>query len=375
VEPDAEGDIEGSGPLSSRGTGGLPWVDTWVLQDQRTKDGYKRVHRGRSKGIDGVDRDKVWTYFWNMMPVEELDEGIAIMLQKGKLLWPDFSINRDLFCKWMGCWFRMCGDKKRSQEEFWAGTDERSLSVIMTWDSFRKIKRVLSFPTYDDDAQEKLDDMGAGPDRMAFIRRWLHACNKQWKAAWEPGTHLVVDETMVMWTGLGAAHLTYIPRKPSPLGIMMKVACCADSGVLVHAELVEGAEVDHKKKSWAALKSTTACTIRLTNSYQGSGRIVIGDAWFGSVRTVEELRKVGLYAIMCVKQGCAGYPRLELKQAMRTRGDQRFKKRDMWLNAGILPMWAGAHMDKQPLLLCATTGTSLEGEKRYAIDPSSSAAA
>jgi len=40
----------------------------------------------------------------------------------------------------------------------------------MTWDSFRKIKRVLSFPTYDDDAQEKLDDMGAGPDRMAFIR-------------------------------------------------------------------------------------------------------------------------------------------------------------------------------------------------------------
>ena len=36
VEPNAEGDIEGSGPLSYRGAGGLPWVDTWVLQDQRT---------------------------------------------------------------------------------------------------------------------------------------------------------------------------------------------------------------------------------------------------------------------------------------------------------------------------------------------------
>ena len=36
VEPDAEGDIERSGPLSYRDTGGLPWVH----QDHRTKDGY-----------------------------------------------------------------------------------------------------------------------------------------------------------------------------------------------------------------------------------------------------------------------------------------------------------------------------------------------
>jgi len=51
---------------------------------------------------------------------------------------------------------------------------------------------------------------------------------------------------------------------------------------------------------------------------------VIGDAWFGSVRTVEELRDKGLYSIMCIKNGSAGYPRALIKGQMQQRGDQVF---------------------------------------------------
>ena len=299
-----------------------------------------------------------------MLPVGELDVAIAIIEEKGRGIWPDFRLCRDLFLKWMGCWFKMLGDKKRRQEDYFTPSETTSLSEVMSWDTFRKIKRVLAFPTYDDSAPEKLADMGPGPDNMRFIRRWLHAYNDQWKTSWEAGTYLVVDETMVAWSGTGTAHLTYIPRKPSPLGIMVKVTCCGSSGVLLHAELVEGAVVDHNKEWYSEYKATTACTLRLTKQWHGTGRVVVGDAWFGSVRIVEELRNRGLYAVMCVKQGCSGYPRAELRASLRRRGDQRFYEKDIWLAQGPVPMWAGGHQDKQPLLLCATTGTSLPGEKK-----------
>ena len=57
------------------------------------------------------------------------------------------------------------------------------------------------------------------------------------------------------------------------------------------------------------MKVTTACTLRITKSWWGFGRIVVGDAWFGSVRTVEELRDKGLYAIMSVKTAQRASPR------------------------------------------------------------------
>ena len=83
-------------------------------------------------------------------------------------------------------------------------------------------------------------------DKVRWIRRWNDACSAQWRAAWESGTSITIDETMVFWTGIGDPHLTYLPRKPSPLGIMYKVVCDANRGALLHIEPVEGAEVDQR---------------------------------------------------------------------------------------------------------------------------------
>jgi len=52
---------------------------------------------------------------------------------------------------------------------------------------------------------------------------------------WSQGLYIPVDETMVFWTGLGPVHLTYIPRKPSPLGIMFKVRVLARGRRMLHA--------------------------------------------------------------------------------------------------------------------------------------------
>lgn len=364
-DPEHHKEVGGSSIKHRRGSSAQEWTSCTILQDQRHKEGHHRVSQGQVKGIDAVERNHIWPYFWRFLPVQELDEGIAMMEQKGKSLWPGFTLNRDLFCKWMGLWFRMCGDQLKGQDDYWEAHMDEPYGETMSKNTFKRIKQVLSFPVYEDDAPEKVREMGDGPDRHQWIRKWLHKCNEAWKSAWDASTYPTIDETVVEWTGTGTAHLTYLPRKPKPLGVMLKVTCCGMSGVLLHAELVEGAKVDCKKEGYAEFKATTACSLRLVKAWWGTGRVVIGDAWFGSVRTVEELREVGLYAIMCVKQGSAGYPKGLMRESLRRRGDQRFFRADTIFNDGsILPVWAGGHMDKQPLMLCATTGTSLPGETK-----------
>jgi hypothetical protein len=65
-----------------------------------------------------------------------------------------------------------------------------------------------------------------------------------WREAWNAGTVIVVDESMVAWEGATSAHITIIIRKPTPEGFMFKTAACASSNIIVNLEAVEGAEID-----------------------------------------------------------------------------------------------------------------------------------
>jgi hypothetical protein len=101
------------------------------------------------------------------------------------------------------------------------------------------------------------------PKDFSSIIPFVSLCGRQWRSAWRPGTILVPDESMVQWVGGGAPHLTLIPRKPTPLGLMFKTVCCAETGILLNAELQECAEDMHKKEFFTKWGATTACTLRL----------------------------------------------------------------------------------------------------------------
>ena len=45
---------------------------------------------------------------------------------------------------------------------------------------------------------------------------------------------------MWAWTGQGMPHLSYVPRKPEPLGAEVKNLCDGISGVMLYLELQEG---------------------------------------------------------------------------------------------------------------------------------------
>lgn len=154
-------------------------------------------------------------------------------------------------------------------------------------------------------------------DGILEVQPWLDECCTKWRDAWNPGTYMILDESMIFWVGTGDVHLTLIPRKPTPLGIMLKTIVCGHSGVLLGAEICEAADVMATKEYVSTWGATCATTLRLMSPFAGKGRILLGDAWFGSIRTAWSLKTLmGTYFIGVVKNSSKGYPKKELKEKM-----------------------------------------------------------
>lgn len=111
----------------------------------------------------------------------------------------------------------------------------------------------------------------------------------------------------------------------------------------------------------------TAVCLRLTKPWWHTGRALVGDSYFGSLRTALALHERGVFTVMNVKRNSARYPKAKLLAAMRTRGDTSYRK------VAFAPkregddgveVYASAHMDKQPLLLVHTMSHTGPGEER-----------
>ena len=128
---------------------------------------------------------------------------------------------------------------------------------------------------------------------------------------------LVVDESMIQWAAECGAHLTYLPRKPTPLGIGIKCMVDHTSGIMFYANLLEGKGIDNKKEFVAEYGVATATTLRLVAPYFGSAHVVIADSWFGSYKCAVALRQRGLFSVMNAKTGHKKFPRDKIKEALQ----------------------------------------------------------
>lgn len=68
---------------------------------------------------------------------------------------------------------------------------------------------------------------------------------------------------MIKWAGVSAIIITYIPRKPTPLGFMLKTLVDAKTGIMLSMELVEGKEYDRNKAFYKEVGHTAAVTLRV----------------------------------------------------------------------------------------------------------------
>lgn len=93
----------------------------------------------------------------------------------------------------------------------------------------------------------------------------------------------------------GCPHVTKIIRKPEGVGAECKAVACGESGMLMKLEPMEGKDIMNQKPYQQEYGAETATVIRLTEDFQGSGRTVIADSAFSSVKTLKVLSEKGLY--------------------------------------------------------------------------------
>ena len=126
---------------------------------------------------------------------------------------------------------------------------------------------------------------------------------------------------MIIWEVQGCLHITFLPRKPTPLGIQLKTLVDAISGILLGVEIVEGKAVDSQKKWYAEYGHCAATTLRMCEPYAGQERTLIGDAWFGSFKTAYHLAKMGVHCVLNLKNHTAHAAKRDLVAMCPERGD------------------------------------------------------
>ena len=161
-------------------------------------------------------------------------------------------------------------------------------------------------------------------------------CYNDKRASLMTVTSIIIDEEMIAWTPkstpLGLLpNITFEPRKPSPLGTMIKNSVCTITGVQVFKNVVMSPELMRERgfvgdpTHLPNKEPVTAATAETLLQIKGSrvvdsGGVARGDAWFGSVQVVVEAKKLfnvdGQYI---VKENISMFPKEALTAVMVSR--------------------------------------------------------
>ena len=126
----------------------------------------------------------------------------------------------------------------------------------------------------------------------------------------------------------GLPNLSYIKRKPEPLGTEFKVATDGLSGMMAWLEIQEGKERMAKKDFFIELGATAGCVMRgvkngekyeseSDNNESTKKDLWLGDSWFGSVKACASVGRAGHHCCFVVKTGHGRSPKKFLEEKMK----------------------------------------------------------
>jgi hypothetical protein len=134
-------------------------------------------------------------------------------------------------------------------------------------------------------------------------------------------------------------NLSYILRKPKPLGTEFKNIVCGTTRIMLALEIQEGKFPMREKQHCTRLGATAACTTRLMELVAGCGQskteaeakldIGLGDSWFGSVTAIVEAARNGQELIAGVKTNSSKSPKKEMEALMEGCPSVMFRTRTM----------------------------------------------
>ena len=256
------------------------------------------------------------------------------------------------------------------------------------------VKRELFRAEHDPGGEERLfpapafgERYGMSRDRFEFVLRWLRFGaddpNDKWAPVrsliasfndaryngYKPGWRLCLDESVSAWRGKngeiqngGMPHVVKIIRKPKGVGCELVDIADTDSGVILRLEIKEGKAAEAKKLHAAEHGHGTGVTLRLTTPWHSSGRVVVADSAFGSVKTAVQMRKSGMHFIGMVKTAHMKYPKKYFDAMERQPGVlERGNTRSLTATVDGVPLAAHCWFDNTPKQLIATCGSSVDG--------------
>ena len=142
--------------------------------------------------------------------------------------------------------------------------------------------------------------------------------------------------------------------------------------MLLFMEIVRGKAEIVKPKYWSGAGTAAAAqTMRLTEKWWGTGKVVAGDSWFASVLTAEKMLANGLHFIGDVKTGTKRFPADELKEATgEENGSWACMTSSVTVGGEEKKIFAVSHRrgeaDKAIHGFVSTCGTTLDGNRHMA---------
>ena len=205
------------------------------------------------------------------------------------------------------------------------------------------------------------------------VKNLINALNKTFQTALSPGSNLTLDESVIKAYHLNMPAKIKIPRKPRPVGNEIWDLCDSKTQIVVNLEMNEGKDKREEDIQAGVAKEfileygvTTACALRLCKPYWGTGKTIIADSWFGSIQTVEQLKRRGLYSICMVKIAHKNYPRMLLNSKQLNKGEWVAATPDCTqdLDNEQECIWVCKYMDRKPFQFAASCCTSLPESPR-----------
>jgi hypothetical protein len=203
-------------------------------------------------------------------------------------------------------------------------------------------------------------------DPLRQVRQFANNLQQRWQEVYVPGSRLVGYEIMVGWTGATNVHITVLSNKPMDKGVCLKSACDAHTRVMVSFEFVE-ARQEQAQKRYVEEGKSAVVTLRLTEPWHHKGpRVVLADAWFGGLLTAVALLLRGLFCVVNVKLQTKHFCKWELwadargNRRTHDRSDRAYQQLKLEANAKEAMFTGAFHMDRKPMTLLATAGSSRE---------------
>ena len=310
----------------------------------------------RLKNYDPT-KTSVLDYFCHFFPFKYLRETVLPFTNKkgqdlyGSGVWKELTVGE--FCLWLGVRFTQLYIKLPNIVEYWNTTTD---GVFPALDMGRYISRTRFFQI---NAALTLAETDDTEEQVITLIKKL---NETFQEAITPGSCLTVDESMIASRHIGLRGQKKIKRKPRPVGIEIKNLADSRSKINLVLEKNQEKSVMAKMPYVDQFGATTATTLRLTEPYHGSGRVVFGDSWFGSVKTCMELKKVGIYSTVVVKTAHKNFPK-EIFMTMGAVNQGEFKSLEL-KDQGLI---AVKYMDIKEKSLVSSFSTTIPGKPRIKI--------